>query len=169
MPLYKYKRENILTEQEVRLMIAESSQDGGALMAFLYEWGPRISEALKLQTTDLSIKRGKLVADLLTLKRRWRGPVPPRRLVGRPLTSDFVRLFQAYYTMLPPGKVWPFGRTKAWYLIKKVNPQASPHLFRHTRASLMAEETGDPFKLWQFFGWTNFNTAISYVHMRGEA
>ena len=169
MPRYSYRRDHVLSPAEVAQMQVDSPLEAAALFGFLYEYGPRISEALKLRKDELTIGKDRMTADLITLKRKSRGPVVPRRKVSRPVTSPFLVPFFAYLEYVTDdGKVFPISRRTAHNWIKKVNSQASCHLFRHTRATLMAEETGDPFKLWRFFGWRSLDMAVNYVHMRQD-
>lgn len=46
--------------------------------------------------------------------------------------------------------------------------QISPHVLRHTAATLAVQNGLDPFSLKQQFGWENLETAQRYVHMAGD-
>lgn len=45
--------------------------------------------------------------------------------------------------------------------------QVSPHVLRHTAATLAVQNGLDPFSLKQQFGWEDIQTALRYVHMTG--
>ena len=46
--------------------------------------------------------------------------------------------------------------------------QVSPHVLRHTAATLAVQNGLDPFSLKQQFGWEDIQTALRYVHMNGQ-
>jgi len=47
--------------------------------------------------------------------------------------------------------------------------QVSPHVLRHTAATLAVKNGMGAFPLQWFFGWESIRTAMRYVHMNGEA
>lgn len=46
--------------------------------------------------------------------------------------------------------------------------QVSPHVFRHTSATMAVENGMDEFSLRSQFGWSDIKTALRYVHMTGK-
>lgn len=46
--------------------------------------------------------------------------------------------------------------------------KVSPHVLRHTAATLAAENGMSTFHLKEFFGWENVETAEKYVHISGK-
>lgn len=47
--------------------------------------------------------------------------------------------------------------------------QVSPHVLRHTAATLAIQKGLDPFSLKRQFGWAQMKTALRYVHMSNKA
>jgi len=47
--------------------------------------------------------------------------------------------------------------------------QVSPHVLRHTAATLPVQNGLDPFSLKRQFGWAQMKTALRYVHMSNKA
>lgn len=169
MPRYKFQRQDILTKDEVAKMIEQAETPGlKALIAFLYLFGCRVSEALNVTKDDVKIYDKTMTVRLLTLKRKEHGAVVPSRKDTAKLTSPFVEVFLAHLGMVSEGKIWRMSRVTAWRKIKKLNPQCSPHIFRHTRATKFAEVTENAFVMQDWFGWADLNTALKYIHLSGR-
>ena len=167
MPKYSYRRDP-LTPQEVGHIIEEMDTPGmKALVAFLYLYGTRISEALKLERKDFVILKKGLKVNIHQEKKRTGSPL----LYSHQLTvrgpSPYVHYIVDHLGMVSEGKIWPISRTTAWRKIHRVIP-ISPHFFRHTRASRLAEQTDNPFVLVDWFGWANANPAARYIQMSGR-
>lgn len=48
------------------------------------------------------------------------------------------------------------------------NTKVSPHVLRHTAATLAVKNGMEPFALKRYFGWEKMETAMRYVHMNNE-
>lgn len=167
MPKYSFSRQDILTMQEVESMIKEASPELQALIAFLYLWGARIGEALSLTAEDFTKSPRRLKARILTEKVRVEGPIREQhRSVAVDLSSPFTPYLLEYVSS-HHGKLWGFSRVTAWRKLKRLNPQCSPHIFRHTRATKLASRTNNPYALMAFFGWSDLRPAMRYIHASG--
>lgn len=49
------------------------------------------------------------------------------------------------------------------------NTKVSPHVLRHTAATLAVQNGMEPFALKRYFGWEKMETAMRYVHMNNQA
>lgn len=49
------------------------------------------------------------------------------------------------------------------------NTKVSPHVLRHTAATLAVKNGMEPFALKRYFGWEKMETAMRYVHMNNQA
>lgn len=169
MPKYGFKREDILSREEVQKMIdLEEDLSFKALIAFIYIFGCRISEALNVKKEDVKLNPKTLSVKLLTLKTKDRGPTVPKRVNVASLDAPFMGLFLHQLGMVSEGKLWHFGRVTAWRHIKKLNPNCSPHIFRHTRATKFALAGAEITDMWAWFGWKDMNTASKYIHASGR-
>ena len=169
MPKYSYRRDDVLDREEVSKMIeAEPDPSFKSLIAFLYVFGCRISEALALEKKDVKLLKRTMNVRLLTLKKRDRGTTTPHRLNVARLDSPFLDVFLARLGMVSEGKIWKMNRKTVWRHIKKVNPNCSPHLFRHTRATRFALAGAEMSEMWAWFDWSDMNTGAKYIHASGR-
>ena len=75
----------------------------------------------------------------------------------------------SYLETVPEGsKVFPFSTRTARRKIHRLNPNTSPHWFRHTRATRLAERTADVFAILSWFGWKRPEMAMHYIQMTGK-
>jgi integrase/recombinase XerD len=105
----------------------------GTLCLMLAYTGCRISEALALST--LSVDAGDLFVAIRSLKKR--GQFVVREI---PLPDLFVGQLRAAHDLRDPSqRLWPYGRSWAWTLVKQVmnaagicgGPHATPKGLRH--------------------------------------
>ncbi len=59
------------------------------------------------------------------------------------------------------------SRIQAWKILKALNPEYYPHYFRHSLATVLAEEHTDPIAIKQWFDWVRFETAMIYIRDSG--
>lgn len=52
---------------------------------------------------------------------------------------------------------------------KRTGVKVSPHMLRHTGATLFIRNRGDPFSLQRLLGHSDIQTTMIYVHMAGLA
>jgi len=131
--------------------------------------GARISEALALSSER--IDRGNEVIVFETLKQRRRGvfravPVPPKLIKLVECTHDLSEQSK---------KLWPWGRTTAWKIVKDVMGAADvpdnfamPKSLRHSFA-VEAIQNGVPLNIVQrWLGHARLETTAIYAEVLGE-
>lgn len=59
------------------------------------------------------------------------------------------------------------SRIHAYKILKALNPEFYPHYFRHSLATVLAEEHVDPIAIKQWFDWVRFETAMIYIKESG--
>jgi len=167
MPIIKTLREDILRKSEIDSMLerAKTSMER-ALIAVLWLFGKRISEVLKIRRQDTWIESGYLYVRFVVLKKPNRKEHPTEKYYLKRIKADhpYVQHISDYAKSLnPPDLLFPFSRTKAWRLLKKINPNVYPHFFRESLATHMAEKGGTEFELMHWFDWDRYDTAAKYV------
>lgn len=179
MPRYSFKRKDVLSKGEVDSMIKRAERRWlKALIAMLYIYGCRITEALHMQRRAFWVDDGKLIANIPLLKHRGGvGPIEDAcHILTVTLDTPFVDVLQAYLDTIkdPDAFVWPIGgtwgaaRVKAWQEIKALNPKCSPHIFRHTRLTKLALKGANALVLMDWAGWTDPRPAQAYLHLGGK-
>ena len=182
MSLYAYDgQRKYLTEDELRRFLAAASTASAAqgrvstLCLVLAHTGCRISEALNLTANDVQPepaliairglkKRGKLVVREV--------PVPPALLLELEKVHQ-IRALQCD----PCGRtlpLWPWGRTRAWQLVKDVMAAAGVHQLSASPKGLRhgfgvhAVRSGVPLNLVQkWLGHEDISTTAIYTNVLG--
>lgn len=171
MPKYKFKREKLTTAEEVRAMIEKADSPWlKAAVAFLYLFGCRCTEMLKLRKEDIWVADGVLHARIPVLKRRQvNGPYgQPTHILRVKASAPFAEYIIKYVDSLPPGsRVFPHSRWWTWKKIKDLNPNISPHVFRHDRLTKIAMKRPDPYLLKEWAGWSDIRPSTYYVESVG--
>jgi len=175
MPIYKFKRRKLTTEEEVRSMIEKAKWPWlKALIAFLYLYGCRISEALNLKRSNIWVEGDYLIAEIGVLKRRRekRGPyenIP--HLIHVSLDAPFVKdVLLPYIEEIKEkeARLFPVSRQLAWLRIKELNPNISPHVFRHDRLMKLAMKGASEAELMDWAGWSDPRPAGTYIRATGR-
>jgi integrase/recombinase XerD len=141
-----------------------------ALFAMTMTWtGARISEVLALTPASFQVERG--IVAIVTLKRRRFSvrevPMPPQ-LMAR-LDRHF-QLTARQRLTVSEERLWPFSRTTAWRLIKRVmlkasivGHQACPRGLRHA-FGIGTIQAGIPLNLTrQWLGHASIGTTAIYA------
>ena len=178
MPQYKYQREEILEIPEVQDMIDKARYSWlKALIAFLYLFGCRISEALKVKKKDIWLQELYLVARLGMKKQHTEmGPfkeVP--HILRVPLKHPFSQYVKQHLDHVPNNErgIWMLettpesSRVMATYQMKKLNRNCSPHLFRHSRLMKLALSGANAWELQDWAGWSDIRPARNYIRAAG--
>jgi len=175
MPKYKFKRTEITTEEEVRDMIQRAKEPWlKAIIAFLYVFGCRISEAIKIRRKDVWIEGNYLVARIGVLKRKKekRGPyVNIPHLLHVNLNSPFVHdILLPYINSIEDRNERLFPRTRqlVWLRLKELNQLISPHVFRHDRLMKLALKGASEAQLMDWAGWSDPRPAQHYIRATGR-
>lgn len=138
----------------------------------LIHTGCRISEVLSLTPGSIDLIAQCAVVE--SLKKRQRGIY---RTI--PLSDDFLALMAETHGFRPnyvsAERLWPWGRTKGWTIVKAVfnqagisGPWATPKGFRHGFA-IHAIDRGVPLPLIQkWMGHSNLNMTAIYMQAVGK-
>jgi len=165
MPKIKENKRGIISWNEAERMINSCNDlEEQSLIAFLYMSGARISEVLALKRKNFWSDYQFLNVRIITLKRK--GNILHERTLFFDLNkTPFIDPLIDYLNsiQLRESKVWDWTRVKAWRLIKRLEPSAWLHLFRHTRATLLAEKGATESQLIAWFGWTDGRPTQEYI------
>lgn len=172
MPEIKVERENILTEMEIEAMIYKAKEASTrGLIAFLWLFGVRISEALSLRFKDIRVGESYVIVRIRVKKRRKKSGLPFIHEVKIKRTARFMDFFVSYLKhrryvgdVDDDRLVFNFSRSTAWRRIKKLNPDSWLHLFRHSRLTMLAEKGATPAQLMIFAGWSDTRPTGAYLH-----
>lgn len=174
--------EDLITEEEViKAVDAAKYLRDKTLIFTMYESGGRISELLTLQIKNVSF--GEHITSLLvsgkTGQRRiplisstsylatWLSMHPFKDNPNAPL---WVKIVDKWH----PQSMKPLSYKAAQKMIKAtfaragIKKKPSPHLFRHSRATILAKHLTEA-QLKELFGWTQSSDMASrYVHLSGR-
>lgn len=171
MPIYKYKRKTYLSKSEVATMIYNAHEPWlKSLIAFLYLFGARITEALRLVPEDFKFEGNNLFVRIGILKRHSdKGPIEPAHILKISREAPFMELLSQYVLAKRPGeKVWRQHRGHVWRKIKQLNAKCSPHFFRHSRIFHLAELGATEADLMDWAGWSDPRPAGRYIKATGR-
>ncbi|MEK6979375.1 MAG: tyrosine-type recombinase/integrase [Candidatus Micrarchaeota archaeon] len=173
--------EHLLTEDEV-LKMAEmaTTQRDRAFITVLYESGCRIGEILSLRMKNVSFDQYGAVL-------RVTGKTGDRRvriIMAAPILTSWIDIHPARKD--PEAALWPQSATNysdknrylryasIYVLVKTLAEKAGirkrvhPHLFRHSRATALANKLTES-QMKEHFGWTQgSDMASTYVHLSGR-
>ncbi len=184
--------EDLLTQEEVEAMIsaAEHSRDK-AFIAALYETGCRIGELTTLQVKNVSfdkygavivvtgktgMRRVRMISYVSYLS-NWLAVHPDRNDPNAPLwvvIGNSKNIAKKNQEGLRFNYSYALNYRAATRVLQKtafkagIKKRYNPHLFRHSRATKLANSLTEA-QLKEFFGWTQgSNMASIYVHMSGR-
>lgn len=134
-----------------------------ALISLLYITGWRVSEILQIRKEDIEVKEGYVFLTGVALKRRERKPF--RHTIKFSIETPFWQHVRVYLDTLDiEQKLFPLmSRFSVVYHLKRLNPTTYCHLFRHTRATRLAEKGATDQQLQTWFGWKRNAMAGEYV------
>jgi len=138
--------------------------------------GGRVSEVLSLTPNAVDVESGNIA--LKTLKRRKQGVIRQIPL-PRQLMYEFEHQFGIGTARLDPQlrnrPVWPWSRTTAWRLIKRimeladiVGLAASPKGLRHTFGVSAFQSNVPPHLVQRWLGHASLRTTAIYAEVSGE-
>jgi len=170
--------EELLTAEEVMRLVdtADNIRDKAFILT-LYESGCRIGELLTLQLKHVQFDKygAVLLVNGKTGQRRVRVIISAPKLnqwvENHPLKNLDAPLWITMGTN-SRYRVWTYGTTKE--VLKKLTQRAGikkrvyPHLFRHSRATCLANYLTEA-QMKQYFGWVQGSDMASvYVHLSGR-
>lgn len=175
MPAYKFKRKEITTETEIRKMIQAARWTWlKGIIAFLYLFGCRITEALNLKRYDVRVEEGYIIATIGVLKRRQEKKGPYASLphlihisVKSPFAQDVLIPYLNTVTQRE-SRLFPVSRQLVWLRLKQLNKLISPHIFRHDRLMKLALRGATEAELMDWAGWTDPRPAGNYIRVTGK-
>jgi integrase len=156
-------RRRVLSEREVIEILDKAEPREKALVCTLYLVGCRINEALKLRAEDIREDQNRVFIRIAYSKREDKKGKFHVVLIKK---SDKNREFLdpiLYYIEGREGLLFNITRQRAWQKLKQLNPELYPHLFRHTRATRLAERGATSQQLKVYFGWNKTGSADPYV------
>lgn len=171
MPNYKFKREDLTSKKEIEEILAKSDEPWfRALIAILYLYGCRVSEALKLKRKDIWFDGEFLVLSIPLLKKRKKTKVYEDRHVlkiykNAPFIGEVLKYLDGKD---PEALLFPFTRQWVWAKIKERKKDVSPHIFRHDRLTKLAMMGASEYVLVDWAGWADSRPAQSYVRKTGR-
>jgi len=153
-----------MTKSEINSMFSKcNNEEIAAIMAVMLMTGCRISEVLMLKGKDVFTDEKNIYFNCYLLKKR-KGI---ERLIKKiPKTHEYLEYFRKWVNsryITEEQFIFKTSRGYVWKAIKNINPEASPHLFRHTVATYLGKYL-DIFTLQKWMGWSNLNMASRYVH-----
>jgi len=189
MPKYKYSREDIIRKKELDNILLNMSKsnylgmpDNGwaSLGAMFWLFGKRVSEIIRVKTDDIYIVEDMLCVRFTVLKKKAKSepPVPityTKRITMENPYSIYITKYwykvrdtqQEYMYPNPRTKTGYVNRESVWKMLKSVSGNISPHLFRHSLATMMAEHSGTAYEIINWFDWDRTDTALEYIRRSG--
>ena len=149
-----------------------------AFISVMWLFGKRVSEIISLRSRDVRVD-GEYLAILFTvLKKRsqkdpgMRMPFLKRVTLENPYTEFVIEWWNRvregeYLFARPQTKMGYIYRQYAHLVLKEISPHISSHLFRHSLATLMAEDGATAYELVSWFDWDRTDTALDYVKRGG--
>jgi integrase len=135
-----------------------------SLLVFLWIYGVRINEALKLQVEDFFSDGEYLYVRCPPSK----NPSEPNRVLPVSLDTPFVKFLWDFVKFQKMGTVWlDASKTTFWRRMKKIDPELCSHRFRHNRATQIALTRAHPYELQSWLGHSDIRTASNYIHASG--
>jgi integrase len=152
MPRYRQKITNLLDYAAFKEAISEMNQRNQAFLSVLFFAGCRVSEALALMERDIHCTKDTIFVQFYRLK-------------GSKQTDpqELPRADALHWLCGQEGRLFPFSRTTAYRLVKRVFPALYPHYFRMNRITKTDILFGDA-TVYHVFGIS----ASSIDHYRGK-
>lgn len=168
-----------LEEKELLKLLAQPDQKAYAgfrdyvLMYLLANTGLRIKEALSLKRSDMDLSQGLLIVTSDVSKTHRARTVPLSKKVVRllrELQREVDHHFPDQEHVFISSLNQPISRSQVNHRMKQyaemaeiTDKQVSPHVLRHTFATLFILKGGDPFILQRILGHTTAQMTSKYV------
>lgn len=171
MPKGCLKPDDILTPDDITLLIENTpSTLYKALIAFLFESGARINEALAVRVKDIKETDKGMIISVRTFKtgEDYRPSIYP-------FSAQYIRNHITYNALNPEDKLFNISDVTAWEMLKKIGKKAgitkpiSPHKFRHAQATDMVLRGYHPSIINKKLGWTDDSRMFArYTHLSND-
>lgn len=128
MPKYKKKQTRLMDYETFKREIADLPRNRQALLTVLFFSGCRVSEALALTPNDIAYDNKTIFIQFHRLKgSKQTDPIPLPRQDALNYLCGLV------------DDPFPWSRTTAYRIVKRVFPELYPHYFRQNRFTTLAE------------------------------
>ena len=188
MPKYSYTREDVIRQDELAEIFDEAGRvkayglPGEAwqcLIAIMWLYGKRISEIVPLPVTAVRVSKYLSIGFNVLKKKSYADPGVKLRFNKRvTIKNPYTEYVVNWYKEVKGSHQFLFYRqqTKMGYIyrqyanevLKSINELISPHLFRHSLATQMAEEGATAYQLINWFDWDRTDTALEYIKRSGR-
>lgn len=167
----KLRADQILTSEDINRMIETSENHYvKALIAFLFEVGPRISEARALKYKDCVETTEGMEVHIPTTKTD-----AGYRKVILPFSAQYIRNLKIYVAGKPEDYIFPLGETRTYIILQEaackagITKPVSPHMFRHAQATDMVRRGYNETIMRKKLGWTKTsNVPARYIHITDD-
>lgn len=135
-----------------------------SLLAFLYWFGVRRSEAIERVKEDFKVEGELLIVNCPPKKGGERDPLEVP--VSYPYVDLILRQVEKTRRTLrnPTRRVWNTDEVTAWRIVKRVMPKHYPHFFRLSRATRFLEDPTTTIpEMMSWFGWKAAKTVDPYI------
>ena len=154
-----------LEKEEVLEMLSQAEDlELKAIISVLICTGARVSEVCMLNGKDISSDDTYIYFNMRVLKKR---NDKERRIIRKVNKNN---IFMSYFrkwvnqsNIKRDDPIFEYDRKKVWREVKLLNPEITPHTFRHTLATWMLDKV-DMRTAQKRFDWTNLGTAEIYTH-----
>lgn len=170
---------DLITEDEVKKLInsADHPRDK-AFVSALYESGARIGEIASLQIGNINLDEYGIVLNV----NGKTGPRPIRTIASTPYLSTWLQNHPFKDDKNAPlwinigctnhnsmMQYWTIrAMLKRLFEKAEIKKRFNPHMFRHSRATFLADHLIE-FQMNQYFGWIQgSNMPSTYIHMSGK-
>lgn len=161
---------DIVSIQEIREMIKgiTNIRDKG-LITVLYWSGRRINEVLSLQRSDVkyvnSLEGSYLLVAFKLSKTKGvdkfiKTPFP----FDDTIAMEFIHFIHWFDKQRFEGNLFTIGYQRAYQIVKEIDPDISPHWFRHVRSSHLGSVLTGP-ELKRYIGWSDWDMVDRYTHL----
>lgn len=132
-----------------------------ALIATLWHTGHRVSEVINIRKNDVWFDDTWIWFRLSVGKRRREFT----HTIKMPIKAMFVKYILQYLPEVEDGeKLFDISRQYVGILLRRLNKDVNPHMFRHSLATRLAEKGASKWELDAWFGWSDTgNTSGIYV------
>jgi integrase len=165
---YSTYKTRVIPPGEVKATILKQSRPWmKSLIAFLYIFGCRISEALDTRVGDVMFDSANDLVGV-TIRVGKKKTKNYSHVVWATMDTPFIDLFLDRLRGKSKGgrmvtRLWPYTRQAAWYHLNKANPNLSAHSFRHSRLRRLADQGASEWEIRDFAGWEDITPARAYI------